>query len=168
MLTGNKSKSNAAISKVCRPAVERWQGRYTRAQSEYLKHKELHVQAKSARNATQIANTDAETKEAKREIDALALFKSDLGSFTRYYEFMSQIVDNDSHDLEKLSPYARHLAPLLRERTPDEDPVDLSSVSLTHYRLSKIKQQDLLLVTEGGNTGLEPGTEIGTSRPRDT
>jgi type I restriction enzyme R subunit len=60
--------------------------------------------------------------------------------FTRYYEFMSQIVDYDSSDLEKLSLYARHLAPLLREKTPQEDPVDLSSVELSHYRLSKIRQ----------------------------
>ena len=50
-----------------------------------------------------------------------------LGEFKHYYEFMSQIVDYDSHDLEKLSLYARHLAPLLREKTPDDDPIDLSS-----------------------------------------
>ena len=64
-------------------------------------------------------------KESKIELDALGLFKTDLVTFTRYYEFMSQIVDYDSHDLEKLSLYARHLAPLLREKAPDDDPIDL-------------------------------------------
>lgn len=56
-------------------------------------------------------------------------------AFTRYYEFMSQIVDYDSHDFERLGRYARHLAPLLREKAPDDDVIDLSSVQLSHYRL---------------------------------
>lgn len=79
---------------------------------------------------------------------------------------MSQIVDYDSHHLEKLSLYARHLAPLLREKMPDDDPIDLSSVELSHYRLSKIKQQDLMLVKEGADTGLYPATDLGTGKPR--
>ena len=78
---------------------------------------------------------------------------------------MSQIVDYDSHDLERLSLYARHLAPLLREKSPDEDPIDLSSVQLSHYRLSKIKQQDLQMVKEGA-AGLHAGSEVGTGKPR--
>jgi len=36
-----------------------------------------------------------------------------------------------STDLEKLSLYARHLYPLLRESTPEDDPIDLSSVELS-------------------------------------
>ncbi len=104
-------------------------------------------------------------KEAQRDVDALDLFKKDLTSFTRYYEFMSQIVDYDSTDLEKLSLYARHLAPQLREKTPDDDSIDLSSVELSHYRLSKIKQQRLRLVTTA-ETGLAPGDALGTGKPR--
>ena len=161
-----RSKSNAAISNVCKPAVERWQQRYEQAQTDYAKHKKLFEHAKSLGDATFIANTETEMKESKRELDALGLFKADLVSFTRYYEFMSQIVDYDSHDLEKLSLYARHLAPLLRERSPDDDPIDLSSVELSHYRLSKIKQQDLMMVKEGTNTGLYTATDLGTGQPR--
>ena len=160
-----ESKSNAAISNVCRPAVERWQGRYEKAQANYAKLKKLYDHAKSMGDATFIANAESEMKESKIELDALGLFKTDLVTFTRYYEFMSQIVDYDSHDLEKLSLYARHLAPLLREKMPDDDPIDLSSVELSHYRLSKIKQQDLLMVKEGA-TGLYAGSEIGTGKPR--
>jgi type I restriction enzyme R subunit len=161
-----KSKSNAAISNVCRPAVERWQKRYEQAQVDYAKHKKLFDHAKSVNDATFIANAEADMKEAKLALDALGIFKADLVAFTRYYEFMSQIVDYDSHDLEKLSLYARHLAPLLREKAPDDDPVDLSSVELSHYRLSKIAQQDLLMVKEGADTGLYPGTNLGTGKPR--
>ena len=160
-----KSKSNAAISNVCKPAVERWQKRHEEAQLEYAKHKKLFDHAKSLGDATFMANTETEMKEAQRALDALWLFKSDLVAFTRYYEFMSQIVDYDSHDLERLSLYARHLAPLLREKRPDEDPIDLSSVELSHYRLSKIKQQDLMMVKEGGS-GIYNGNDLGTGKPR--
>ncbi|KAA3614250.1 MAG: type I restriction endonuclease subunit R [Planctomycetota bacterium] len=161
-----KSKSNAAISNVCKPAVERWQGRYAKARADYEKQKGLFDHAKSLGDATFIANAEADMKEAKLELDSLVLFKSDLATFTRYYEFMSQIVDYDSHDLEKLSLYARHLAPLLRENAPEEDFIDLSSVELRHYRLSKIKQQDLMLVKEGAETGLFPAGDLGTGKAR--
>ena len=64
-----------------------------------------------------------------------------------------------------MSLYARHLAPLLREAAPDEDPIDLSAVELSHYRLSKIKQQDLRMVNE--SAGLYAGGDLGTAKPRD-
>jgi len=160
-----KSKSNAAISNVCKPAVERWQKRYEQAQADYTKHKELFEHAKSLGDAIFIANAETDMKASKLELDALGIFKADLVSFTRYYEFMSQIVDYDSHDLERLSLYARHLAPLLREKTPDDDIIDLSSVELSHYRLSKIKQQDLLMVKDGAG-GIYVGGELGTGKPR--
>ena len=160
-----KSKSNAAISTVCKPALERWQKRYAAAHAEYEKQKKLHHHARSLGDATFIANAESDMKAAKVELDELSVFKTDLVSFTRYYEFMSQIVDYESTDLEKLSLFARHLAPLLRETRPDEDPLDLSSVELSHYRLSKIRQQDLMMVKEG-ETGLSPATELGTGTPR--
>lgn len=159
-----KSKSNAALSNVCKPAVERWQQRYQDAQADHAKHKKLFDHAKSLGDATFIANAEADLKTAKLAVDALELFKSDLIALTRYYEFMSQIVDYDSPDLERLSLYARHLAPLLREKT-EEDPIDLSSVELSHYRLSKIKQQDLQLVKDG-EKGLYGTSDLGTGKPR--
>ncbi|WP_051023744.1 type I restriction endonuclease subunit R [Thiorhodovibrio frisius] len=161
-----KSKSNAAISSLCKPAVERWQGRFTEARADFAKHKKLFEHAKSLNDAIFIANAETDMKAAKRELDALGLFKADLMALTRYYEFMSQIVDYDSQDLEKLSLYARHLAPLLREDAPTDDPIDLSSVELSHYRLSKIKQQDLLMVKDGDEAGLYPAAALGTGQAR--
>ena len=160
-----KSKSNAAISNICKPAVDRWQKRYHQAKADFEKQKKLYDYAKSLSDPTFIANAEGEMKEAKKELDALGIFKADLVTFTRYYEFMSQICDYDSTDLEKLSLYARHLAPLLREEAPQEDPIDLTSVGLSHYRLSKIKQQNLMLVKEGGD-GLTPGYDIGKGKPK--
>ena len=158
-----KSKSNAAISNVCRPAVDRWQNRFQTAKADYEKYKGRLDHAKTLKDPTSIANAEGDMKEAKKELDSLGIFKADLVSLTRYYEFMSQICDYDSTDLERLSLYARHLAPLLREEAPTEDPIDLSSVALSHYRLSKIKQQRLMLVKDGGE-GFEPGSEMGTGK----
>ena len=160
-----KSKSNAAIINVCRPAVDRWQKRYEVSRLEHEKQKGLFDHAKSIGDATFIANAEGEMKAAQKELDALGIFKADLVSFSRYYEFMSQICDYDSTDLERLSLYARHLAPLLREEAPTEDPIDLTSVVLSHYRLSKIKQKDLLLVKEGAE-GLLPGSDAGKGKPK--
>ena len=160
-----KSKSNAALSNVCKPAVDRWQQRHQDASADYAKQKKLFDHAKSLGDPTFIANAETDMKAAKVAIDALDLFKSDLIALTRYYEFMSQIVDYDSSDLERLSLYARHLAPLLREKNIDEDPIDLSSVELSHYRLSKIKQQDLLMIKDG-DTGLYATNDLGTGKPR--
>ena len=50
------------------------------------------------------------------------------------YEFLSQIVDYEDADLEKLSVYARGLLPNLK--TVDiNPPIDISSVEMTHYSL---------------------------------
>ena len=38
--------------------------------------------------------------------------------------------------------FARNLRPLLREQVAEEDEIDLSNVAMTHYRLSKLRQQD--------------------------
>ena len=97
----------------------------------------------------------------------LEIFKKDLGSFTRCYEFMSQIVDYDDQNLEKLNLYARHLRPLLRERVIEEDDVDLDNVVMSHYRLSKIRKQDLKLKEDSADYQLQPGNEIGTARAKD-
>ena len=56
-----------------------------------------------------IANAENCLKDCQKEKDALEIFKKDLGTFVRFYEFMSQIVDYDDTGLEKLALYARNL-----------------------------------------------------------
>lgn len=114
-----------------------------------------------------IANAKKSFKECRQEKDALEIFKKDLGTFVRFYEFMSQIVDYDDKELEKLSLYARNLRPMLRETATDDDDVDLNSVVLSHYRLSKIKQQDLQLQQDRDEYKLEPGDALGTAKAKD-
>jgi type I restriction enzyme R subunit len=80
---------------------------------------------------------------------------------------MSQIVDYDDKALEKLSLYARNLRPLLRETFMEEDSIDLDNVTLSHYRLSIIRQQDLKLKEDAPDYKLVPGDDLGTAKPRD-
>jgi type I restriction enzyme R subunit len=161
-----KNKSSAAISNICKPAVERWQGRYKLAAEAYNDARKIFEEAKKSGNAVLIANAEKSFKDCRKEKDRLEIFKKDLGSFTRFYEFMSQIVDYNDKDLEKLSLYARHLRPLLREKIDDDDFIDLSNVALSHYRLSKIREQDIVMETEG-EYGLRPGSDLGSGKAKD-
>ncbi len=160
------SKSSAALANICKPAIDRWQRRYKSAVDAFKQAKEMVDRAKKTGDAVLVANAENSFKECKQEKDALEIFKKDLGTFVRFYEFMSQIVDYDDKNLEKLSLYARNLRPMLREVMVDDDQIDLGSVTLTHYRLSKIRQQDLM-VKENVVEPLKPGDYIGTARPRD-
>jgi len=161
-----KNKSNAAIANICKPAVERWQKRYKSAVDAYKQSKEMFERTKKTGDAVLIANAENSFKECKEEKDSLEIFKKDLGSFVRFYEFMSQIVDYDDKDLERLSLYARNLRPMLRESIIDEDDIDLNSVVLSHYRLSKIRQQDLNLSVDA-EENLMPGDGLGTGKAKD-
>ena len=46
---------------------------------------------------------------------------------------MSQIVDYDDKELEKLSLYARNFRPMLREITSEESDIDLSNIVYQKY-----------------------------------
>jgi type I restriction enzyme R subunit len=162
-----KSKSNAAIANICKPAVERWKVRYKTAIKAYKEAKAIFERTKKTGDAVLIANADNSFKDCKKEKDALEIFKKDLGSFVRFYEFMSQIVDYDDKNLEKLSLYARNLRPMLRETVEDEDDIDLQGVVLSHYRLSKIRQQTLTLQENSPDYKLDPGDGLGSAKAKD-
>ena len=162
-----KSKSNAALANICKPAMQRWQIRYKAAMLAYQQTRDLLERTKKTGDAVLMANAENSFKAAKKDKDALEIFKKDLGTFVRFYEFMSQIVDYDDAGLEKLSLYARHLRPLLREQLLEEDDIDLNQVVLSHYRLSKIRQQDLMLSEDQAAFGLKPGEGLGTAKARD-
>lgn len=162
-----KSKSNAAIANICKPAVERWQKRYKSAIDAYKQARDMFERTKKTGDAVLMANAENSFKDCKQEKDALEIFKKDLGTFVRFYEFMSQIVDYDDKELEKLSLYARNLRPMLREITAEESDIDLSNVVMSHYRLSKIRQQDIQLNEDAAGYELVPGDAVGTARAKD-
>ncbi len=162
-----RNKSSAAIANICKPAVQRWQQRYKSAVEAFKQAKMMFERTKKTGDTVLITNADNCLKECQKEKDALEIFKKDLGTFVRFYEFMSQIVDYDDTGLEKLSLYARNLRPMLREALIDEDEIDLDNVVLSHYRVAKIRQQDLLLRENTGEYKLEPGEGLGSAKPQD-
>ena len=162
-----KNKSSAAIANICKPAVQRWQQRYKSAVDAFKQAKVMFERTKKTGDTVLITNAENCLKECQKEKNALEIFKKDLGTFVRFYEFMSQIVDYDDTDLEKLSLYARNLRPMLREALIDEDEIDLDNVVLSHYRVAKLRQQDLKLKENTGEYKLQPSDGLGTAKPRD-
>ncbi|MBF7693271.1 type I restriction endonuclease subunit R [Acinetobacter pollinis] len=162
-----KNKSSAALSNICKPAKQRWQQRYKQALDDYKVTKERLEIAKRTEEPVLIANAEKEFSEAKKARETLEIFRKDLGSFTRFYEFMSQIVEYNDKELEKMSLFARSLRPLLREQGTDEEEIDLSNVSMSHYRLSKIRQQDIQLKTNSTEHKIEPANDVGSAKAKD-
>lgn len=115
--------------------------------------------AQASRRSAIAAARDKDAQEALDELNALLLFRSDMGNFVRIYSFLSQIFDYGNTAVEARSIFFRKLIPLLefgRERTG----VDLSKVMLTHHKLSARVQQDLRL--EGKADLLQPITDVGS------
>lgn len=162
-----ESKSNAAIANICKPAVERWQKRYKQAVEDCKEARDMFERVKKFNDPVVLANAENTLKDSLKAKDALEIFKKDLGSFVRFYEFMSQIVEYDDRDLDKLSLYARNLRPMLRETVLEEDEIDLSQVVLSHYRLSVIRQQHIKLKEDAPDYKIEPGDGLGSAKPRD-
>ena len=52
---------------------------------------------------------------------------------------MSQIIDYDNKDIEKISLYARHLQPMLRESLDDNE-INFSNIIMSKYCFSKLRQ----------------------------
>ena len=55
---------------------------------------------------------------------------------------------------------------MLREKLDDEDDIDLSNVALTHYRLSLLHQQHLVM-EPGADYKLQPGNDLGSAKAKD-
>ncbi len=126
---------------------------------------EAFVRVLLARNGSQAA-LQAQLKPAADRYRALPkeeqeVFRKDLGSFLRAYEFLSQIVPYEDPDLERLYLYGKGLLPRLAQAPEDEDLQLTDNLVLTHLRIQKRAEQALRL--EGEETPpLEPMTDVGT------
>lgn len=77
--------------------------------------------------------TDATEQQDIQALDELRTFKKDCGSYVRLYDFMSQVIDYATSDLEKLVEFLRQLTHIL----PGEDQggdVDVSGLELRRVR----------------------------------
>ena len=112
----------------------------------------------SLHTAELAADPDAE-KRAKKALESLTLFKSDMGTFNHAYTFLSQVFDYGNTEVEKRAIFYKRVIPLLgfgRER----EGIDLSKVALTHHAL--VKRESRSLVVDGEAEKLKPLTEAGS------
>jgi hypothetical protein len=123
---------------------------------------------KAAQAALEVAQARSDAKgekDAQDELEALQLFKRNLGAYLRVYTFLSQIFDYGNTAVEKRAIFFKRLLPLL-EFGRERDEVDLSKVVLTHHRLKDLGQRKLALTAEDA-AKLQPMTETGGGQVRD-
>ena len=158
--------SAASLSFYCRPAQDRFKKRYNVVLEQLRDWKEERWRAEREGNDKGVQRAEQELKDAGAMRDELDLFRKNLQSFVRTYEFLSQIVHFDDLELEQLCVYARHLYPLLRiDRLTDDEAVDVSELELTHYRLTKHQERSLRVADDGD--GLQPISAVGSAKPHD-
>lgn len=122
-------------------------------------------EAKAARKAAKDAGDTRRAEEAEDEMNALILFKGDMGAYGRLYAFLSQIFDYGNTEIEKRFIFYKRLSPLLdfgRER----EGVDLSKVVLTHHNL-KAQRTTNLPLGPGEAPTLAPMSASGSGQIRD-
>jgi type I restriction enzyme R subunit len=118
---------------------------------------------RAAQEALKIAKEkkdEAAATAAQEEMNALILFKSDMGAFLRLYTFLSQIFDYGNTAVEKRAIFYRRLLPLL-EFGREREGIDLSKMVLTHHNLKNLGRRPMPL-SEGEAPKLDPITEAGS------
>lgn len=96
-------------------------------------------------------------------LEELQLFRKDVGTFLRQYDFLSQIVNYEDPAIEKLSIYLRHLAPVITSEQL-QHAIDLSTVDFDYLAQNN---QGTTSRTLSGDVPLQPATAGGTGTARD-
>lgn len=160
----------AAASKLsyyCQPAKERFAKRYAFSVESRQQALDFKRTAEANGDSAGLKKAEHALREAGEQVDQLDLFRKNLQSFVRLYEFLSQIVPYEDRELEELCVFAKHLYPLLRVDRLERDDVDLGELELTHYRLSKRAEQMLQLSADNSEHQLQPASEVGSGKPHD-
>lgn len=116
--------------------------------------------ALAALKAAQEKQDDKAIKAAQDELNALILFRGDMGAYLRLYTFLSQIFDYGNTAIEMRAIFFKRLLPLL-EFGREREGIDLSKVMLTHHHLKSLGKRPMPL-SEGETPKLEPITEAGS------
>ncbi|MDR3368851.1 type I restriction endonuclease [Rhodoferax sp.] len=142
----NPNAKQSDLIKALEPVQDRLMKRYKAAQVAL-------AEAKIKSDATA-------TTAAQDELDALVLFKGDMGAYIRLYTFLSQIFDYGNTGIEKRAMFYKRLLPLL-EFGREREGIDLSKVVLTHHHL-KDQGARTLPLGPGETPKLAPITEAGS------
>ncbi|MGH2388599.1 MAG: type I restriction enzyme subunit R domain-containing protein, partial [Chloroflexota bacterium] len=105
-------------------------------------------------------------KAAWDEMEALILFKADIGAYVRLYTFLCQIFDYGNTEIEKRSIFFKLLHRLL-DFGRESEGVDLSSLAMTHYSVKDLGTRDLGLQESTGEYKIDPTGEVGTGQVHD-
>lgn len=133
-----RGKGNSALSGALQPCVQRFHDQYAAAS----------------------ASND------RVSLDALDLFRKDVGTFVRLYDFLSQVLNFEDTDVEKHAIFFRLLATHLRT-DPAGGALDLSDdVKLIHIRTDREGEHELDL-RDGEKITLKPSSDAGSKRQRD-
>jgi type I restriction enzyme R subunit len=127
--------ANSAVSAATAPAVDRFSKRWFNA----------------------VTDVD------KAEQDELKLFKSDVGQFVKFYDFISQARNLEDTDLPRRHYFFRRIYPQLSTATYEE-PIDISQVQLAGLQITGGEAVQLRL--EQGE-GLPPITAVGSGAIHD-
>jgi type I restriction enzyme, R subunit len=116
--------------------------------------------ARAALRHAVATNDEPGAKAAKGTIDALELFKTDIGEYVRLYTYLSQIFDYGNTDIEKRAIFFRYVGRSL-DFTREREALDLSGLRLTHHQVREQRRQYLPLGGQPG-PGLPPLTAAGS------
>ncbi len=116
--------------------------------------------ALAAQHAAAARQDDKAVKAAQDELDALVLFKGDMGAYLRLHTFLSQIFDYGNTAIEKRAIFYKRLLPLL-EFGREREGIDLSKLVLMRHHLTDKGQRTLPLGT-GDTPKLAPILEAGS------
>ena len=133
---------------------------------EAFKEADEERQKALAENAKEAAKQhDIAATKAKDQMNALLLFRTDMGTYQRAYTFLSQIFDYGNTDFEKRSIFFKYLLRLLKFGREREG-VDLSQVVLTHHNL-KNKGKQKMKLKGVSYPELSPLSEVGSGMVRE-
>ena len=139
--------TQASMSSAIKPAADRYKVRYRQALEKIQNVKAGLKLAKQNKDDRGMHNYALDLKEANEAKEALDIFKKDLITFVRIYDFLSQIVDYADEELLKLWAFVKALVPNLKTMV-ENDPIDISSIEMTHYKLHKQKTENIGLSGE--------------------
>lgn len=109
--------------------------------------------------------TDATNQQDVQALDVLRTFKKDCSSFVRLYDFMSQVIDYATSDLEKLAEFLRQLTRILPADDAAVD-ADVSGLQLRRVRQIDQGKADIGLSGDHSTPSLPGITGLGTHLPR--
>ncbi|MGY1829006.1 type I restriction endonuclease subunit R [Geodermatophilus sp. SYSU D01180] len=101
----------------------------------------------------------------RQTLEELRTFRKDCGSYVRLYDFMSQVVDYGTSNLEKLAEFLRQLTRLLAVDEPGTD-VDVSGLQLRRVRQIDQGNADIGLSGDQPTPPLRGTTGVGSGVSR--